>query len=396
MTGNYARYVLFVGANVAISYALLLLFANNLNTADYALYGVINSIAGLGLIALNFGHKEALFKFESQSNYSATRAVSASLWPWLVGALCLVVCLLAANLTVGVAALSFLCLYALTLASNIFRGRGHYARDASAIPIYRSLWLLSGLLVLALSQALTLFWVFVASTLSALVTFGLLGGPQIFSGLFRSRHAIRLPFSNSTLRNFFWLELATVAYLKLDLILLKLHGLDHTELAHYFFAMQVFEAAVLILSPLAYLFFNRYNQALNQLSLKQTLIPFALAAVGVGAGILLLWYGVGQAVLGWMFPRYIDSFDLSLYLMLALIPMGLSMLLSHALFATHRESVYVKICAMGFAVCLGMNLILIPTAGVLGAAWARVATELVILFLLAMYFGVWVRRRSQF
>ena len=386
MTRDYARYVLSAGANVAVSYALLLLLANNLSITDYALYGLVSSVAGVGLIALNFGHKEALFKFESQANRDAVAALTASLLPWLAGGLCLGFCLLVVDATVGVAALSYVCLYCLIVLSNVYRGRAHYSRDASTLPVYRLLWLLGGLLVLALSQELTLFWVFSVSIVSSIIAFGLLGGVPIAVGLLRSRAPARLPFSNPTLVNFFWLELATVAYLKLDVILLKLYGVGHSDLAHYFFAIQIFEAACLILSPLAYLFFNLYNSALNQRTLNQTLMPFALGVVSIGGAILALWYGVGQEILAWFFPRYIESFEVSLYLMLALIPMGLSMLLSHALFATHRESVYLKICAFGFAACLGANVLFIPLAGTAGAAWARVVTEVLILVLLVLYF----------
>ena len=75
---HYAVYLGYGVLNVSISYALLLFLANRLSIADYALYGVISSVVGLALIALNFGHKEALLKFESQSNDEELKRLAAS------------------------------------------------------------------------------------------------------------------------------------------------------------------------------------------------------------------------------------------------------------------------------------------------------------------------------
>ena len=41
-----------------------------------------------------------------------------------------------------------------------------------------------------------------------------------------------------------------------------------------------------------------------------------------------------------------------------------------------------------FVVCLVANVVLIPMAGAVGAAWARVVTEVLILVLLVAYFGL--------
>ena len=388
MGKHYALYVAVGGLNVVVSYALLLLLARNLSVADYALYGLVSHIAGLGLIALNFGHKEALFKFASQTNAAAIDLISASLRLWLCLAFCFGVLLWLVDVTLGIAALSFLCLYILIVASNVFRGRGLYAHDAVAVPLYRLLWLLFGAAILVLGNGLTLFWVFLGSAVAALVALRLVNGLKLLKDLFDSADAMRLPFKNSTLVNFFWLELATVAYLKVDLILLYLFGVGDGSLAGYFFAIQIFDAAVLALSPLAYLFFNRLNSASSERSLTRILLPFATAVAGVGGLIVVVWSVAGQIILDWVFPNYSESFQLTQYLLLALIPMGFSMLLMYALFSCHRERVYLYVCASGFVVCLVANVVLIPMAGAVGAAWARVVTEVLILVLLVAYFGL--------
>jgi len=390
---HYAVYLGYAVLNVSISYALLLFLANRLSIADYALYGVISSVAGLALIALNFGHKEALFKFESQSNDEELKRLAASLKPWLFGALVLCLAALIVNPLLGLAGLSFLGVYGVILAAGAFRGKGLYAQDAASWPLYRGLWLVGGLLVVVLTGRLDLSQVFVASVVASILALLFLKGGKALLILMARSPEPRLPFSNPTLVSFFWLELATVAYLKLDVILLKALGAPDADIAGYFFALQIFEAAMLGLAPLAYLFFNRINAQSSAISRALTLRPFLAGAAIMSALILVGWWWLGSVLLETMFPNYLGSFGITFWLLLALFPMAVNMLLSHWLFADHKERIYARICACALVLCFGLNLWLIPLQGAVGAAWSRGLTELGILGLLLAYF--WFVRRRQ-
>ena len=390
---HYAVYLVYTIVNVLVSYALLVFLANRLSIADYALYGVISSVAGLALITLNLGHKEALFKFESQSNDQELNRLAASLKPWLFGALVLCLAALIVSPLLGLAGLSFLGVYGVILAAGSFRGKGLYAQDAASWPLYRGLWLAGGLLVVMLTGHLDLNQVFLASIIASILALLFLKGGKALLILMARSSELRLPFSNPTLMSFFWLELATVAYLKLDVILLKALGAPDAEIAGYFFALQIFEAAMLGLAPLAYLFFNRINAQSSTVSRAATLRPFVAGAALMSALILVGWWWVGSFFLEAMFPNYSGAFGIAFWLLSALFPMAVNMLISHWLFADHKERIYARICACALVLCLALNLLLIPLQGAMGAAWSRGLTELAISGLLLAYF--WFARRRK-
>ena len=106
----YGTYVSLAIGNVAVSAALLLLLANALSVEDYAIFGVVSTIAGLGLLVVNAGHKEALFKYASQSEVEALHRTAQSLQTWLLLFLLLAAALSAVRFWVGVASLMFLML----------------------------------------------------------------------------------------------------------------------------------------------------------------------------------------------------------------------------------------------------------------------------------------------
>jgi O-antigen/teichoic acid export membrane protein len=384
---SYSLYATFAAANVVISYGLLVFLANTLSKSDYATYGVMTTLMSLCLILLNFGHKEALFKYFSQGKATQIRVTSGSLKAWLLLFFSLSLCMFAISTAAGAAALAFWALYLLTVVSHINRGRGDYWRDAMALPLYRGSWLLAGLLVIVLGGSLNATSVFVLAALSSLLALVAIKGVTVLRNLLDDTGTAKLPIFNPTLRNFFLLEVTTVAYMKLDVLMLKAAYVDDELIAEYFFAIQVFEAAMLVLAPLSYLFFNRYNQHLKRRassSLLKQVLPFAgvmlFVTVAIGGG----WWLVGEWLLTLMFPDYVNSFMLVNLLLLALFPMGLSMLLSHALFAQDKEALYVKICAAGFLICLLGNAILIPEFAGFGAAGARLITELLIITLLLL------------
>lgn len=389
---QYSRYVGFALGNILVSYMLLLFLANNLSKQDYAQYGVLASLMSVLLIVVNFGHKEALFKYASQNNQSALLQLTQSLRLWGLLAMVLGLVLMFWSTIVGMAFLAYLCLFSLLLLCAYYRGRQGYWQDAAAMPIYRLFWLLVVWLVVTLSGQLSTLWVFGAASLAALATYMLLGGARLVlaAGGVQGKS---WPFFHPVLRNFFLLELATVAYMKLDVLLLKALSVPPAQVAEYFLAVQIFEAAILISAPLSYLFFNQYNrQTDNNKALWLMLKPYLLLLLGLSLVILGGWWLLGQWLLDWMFPNYQASFFPTSILLFALLPMGVNMLLSHLLFAWHKEAVYAKLCGAAFFVCLAMQLLLIPFWQNQGAALARLITELLITVALL---GIFQRYRGK-
>ena len=371
----YGTYVSLAIGNVAVSAALLLLLANALSVEDYAIFGVVSTIAGLGLLVVNAGHKEALFKYASQSEVEALHRTAQSLQTWLLLFLLLAAALSAVRFWVGVASLMFLMIYATTAITAVFRGREFYTRDAAMWPLYRSLWLSGCAVIVFTGSPLSLTAVFGLGSLAGLLTFFILDGHKIACELSAPSLQLSLPFTNPTLRHFFFIEVATVAYIKVDVLLLAVLDTPSADIASYFFSIQLFEASLLLLMPLGYLFFNRVNVANNPSAKRAALFVFG-AGVILGALVAILgWSLVGLTLLETLFPHYRSSNATTATLLTALVPWGGALMFSYWLIAMDRERLVALIFFIGLLTHLIFSAVFIPNWGAQGAAWARVVTE---------------------
>lgn len=384
-TCDYGFYVGLATVNLLVSAALLLLLANALPIDQYARFGVISSVAGLVLLLVNAGHKEALFKFASQSNVDKLTETIQSLQSWLVPFLLLALLFLAVSITAGLAALMFLALYVAIAIAAVFRGRGEYVKDAALWPAYRTVWFGGCAGFFLLESELSLLQVFGVGIVAALLAFTALGGPQVVRELLGSVSLkLSWPFHNSTLRQFFYIEAATVAYLKVDVLLLAFFGIPSHELATYFFSIQLFEAALLLVMPLGYLFFNQINANDSSKGAGHISLIFVAATLGISVTLIFGWMALGDVLLGSFFPNYVASNGITGILLVALLPWGLASLGSYSLIAADKEGLVARGFIVGLIFHIALNVVLISTHGVEGAAWARVVTEALIASLLCL------------
>ena len=367
---------------MAVSAGLLLLLANALSIEDYATFGIVSTLAGLGLLVVNAGHKEALFKFASRSDEEALQSVAQSLHSWLIPFFLLAAALSAVSLWAGLASLMFLLVYLVIATAAVFRGRALYTRDAAMWPLYRALLLAGCAATVFVGTPLSLPAVFGLGCLAALLTFFSLGGHKIVYELSAFPVQLSLPFANPVLRQFFLIEVATVAYIKVDVLLLALLDIPSADIASYFFSIQLFEAALLLLIPLGYLFFNRLSGTDIPSAKRTALFVFGGGVILVSLVVMLGWSALGMTLLKALFLHYVSSNATTAILLTALIPWGLALLFSYWLVAQDREHVVACVFFLGLVLHLIFNAVFIPTWGAQGAAWARVMTECCIAFML--------------
>jgi O-antigen/teichoic acid export membrane protein len=217
--------------------------------------------------------------------------------------------------------------------------------------------------------------VFGLGSLAALLTFFSLGGHKLVCEMSVFPSRLSLPFTNPVLRQFFLIEIATVAYIKVDVLLLALLGIPSADIASYFFSIQLFEAALLLLMPLGYLFFNRINGTDIPSAERSALFVFGAGVILVSFVVMLGWSAVGMIILEALFSHYVSSNATTVVLLTALMPWGLALLFSYWLIAQDREHLVAWVFFIGLVSHLIFNVVFIPTWGVQGAAWARVATE---------------------
>lgn len=371
----YASYVGLAIINVAVSAGLLLVLANALSIEDYATFGVVSTLAGLGLLVVNAGHKEALFKYASRSEEESLRRTAQSLQNWLTPFFLFAAALSAVSMWAGLASLMFLLVYAVITTTAVFRGRALYTKDAAMWPLYRAFWLVGCAAIVFAGSPLSLTAVFGLGSLAALLTFFSLGGHKIVGELSGFPIQLSLPFTNPLLRQFFYIEVATVAYIKVDVLVLAFLGIPSADIASYFFSLQLFEAALLLLMPLGYLFFNRINSTDSSFAKRAGLFVFGGGVILLSLGAMLGWAFAGPTLLETLFASYVSSNATTVVLLMALMPWGLALLFSYWLIAQDMERLVAWVFVIGLALHLICNAVFIPTWGVQGAAWARVTTE---------------------
>lgn len=115
--------------------------------------------------------------------------------------------------------------------------------------------------------------------------------------------------------------------------------------------------------------------------LRQNLGILLVLGVSVSLGMLLLAGPVLQLLYG---GEYEPSAAVLQVLALACLPMYLNYLLTHALIAMDMPRLFALFTMIGLVVNVSANIALIPAMGIHGAAWATVATEVVLLGLCAV------------
>lgn len=388
---GFGAYVGMAAVNLLVSASLLLLLANSLPVDQYASFGVISSVAGLVLLLVNAGHKEALFKFASRSNLDKLKEAAQSLRGWLVPFFALALLLSLLSPTAGLAALMFLSIYVAAAVTAVFRGRNQFVKDAALWPTYRTFWLGGCVGFFVLDGELSLMQVFGVGIVAAVLAFLTLGGHQVVRELLEGASTkLSWPLRNPTLRQFFYIEVATIAYLKLDVLLLAFFGVPSDELATYFFSIQLFEAALLLVMPIGYLFFNQINADKLEKGVGHTFLVFAAGTLAISFCLIIGWMVLGEFLLGSFFPGYIASNVITGILLMALLPWGLASLTAYTLIAGDKEGLVARVFLLGLMFNIFLNVVLISLEGTEGAAWARVATEVLIassLYLLAIRNG---------
>jgi len=136
-------------------------------------------------------------------------------------------------------------------------------------------------------------------------------------------------------------------------------------------ALRLFPAAVLAVA-LPVLFQATSRQVLLKLSALLT-----TAAIAVS---LALWLSAGAVIPILYGSRYAAAVPAFRILLVAFPLMSLNYALTHQLIGWHGHRAYAAMCGVALAFNVALNVRLIPSIGIVGAAWATVATELVITF----------------
>jgi O-antigen/teichoic acid export membrane protein len=163
-------------------------------------------------------------------------------------------------------------------------------------------------------------------------------------------------------------------------------GRGSEALGVYNVAYKLFEPSQIIPGVLLAATFPIMARIRNPQSAQQpSIVGQNLAVlVSLGAAVSLGIFVLAAPVVGFLYGvQYAPSVAVLQVLALAVLPMYVNYLLTHTLIALDGPWLFAYFTLAALVVNVAANLLLIPSSGIIGAAWATVATELALLALCA-------------
>jgi len=176
---------------------------------------------------------------------------------------------------------------------------------------------------------------------------------------------------------FMAIDAATAIYYRCDILILKYLSHDAAQVGFYAAAYRFLDAFVLLSAPVGVICFRKLRLIWEDKRAFYSLV-FKMALVMVGAAGIVLLLGIlfGKEIVFLTFGRnYTETTRILPLLLGSLIFILPNTILTQAAIAQNRELMYAAAAGIGSLFNIGLNFILIPEFGGVGAAWATIATE---------------------
>ncbi|MDA8454083.1 oligosaccharide flippase family protein [Acidovorax sp. GBBC 3334] len=370
----------------AVSMVLVFALGRLLGPAAFGEYNYVLTLASLIAILQDGGFKTLL---QRESAHRSIEVEPAMVLRYALGhvllvsavALALVLALAGERRLPLSLAVATMALLAVTNAvSARWRGQGLYARDA--------LWQVGLRSATALAVlACVLLWRMDTTA----VFVGWAAGVVVSLAVVRFMAKPRWNPPGTVYRTaaaFMLIDLATTIYFRIDIVMMERLGVPSDDIGRYAAAYRLFEGGVLLLAPAATILFRelrlRWQEREAARVLLRRALGGALALAAAGAAVVH-WVAEPLLVLAYG-AAYAGAAPLLSWLLVAFLFLAPNYVLTQAAVALGRERWYAGAVCVAAVVNVGLNFWLLPRFGVVGAAWASIATEAVLMLLL--YKGV--------
>lgn len=198
-------------------------------------------------------------------------------------------------------------------------------------------------------------------------------------------------------RAFFFLviDAATVVYFRSDIILLKYIHPESLETGHYAASYRLLEGVILLIAPASQICFRYLRLELKAMPLFGNLLKKMLVAA-ISAAIVFTFTGFlfGPWVTKFIYgDPFLSAGVYTQWLLAALVFIIPNSILTQAAIALNIEKKYAIGAVVVAVVNIILNIIMIPNLGGLGAVWATLASEAVLLLILSLSVVTEIRRQ---
>lgn len=364
-----------------VSLGLTFLIARVLGPGKFGAYSYILTVASLFLILQDGGYKTLLFR-ERTLPSEALRPYQEKLLSWATGHSILIsmigilfLFLIPVRYRWGLLA-AFCCFAfqsAVNFVSSELRGKGRFSREAVWQGTVRTLSA-AGILISLLLTKDAPWIVFAGWGLGILAALFVspVNWPRPLYGGYGVSHV------RQSCLGFLAIDAATTVYFRSDIILLQYLTGDSTVVGQYAAAFRFLDGIILFAAPLGLIWFRKLRMVhkdavcFRSLMMKMSgiMLLAAILIVSIGShfkgSIVSLTFGQGYNQAEILLPWLLGA-------LVFLLPNGV---LTQSAIAQNMERLYAFAAAGGAGVNIGLNLVVIPIYGAVGAAWTTILTEI--------------------
>ena len=371
----------------AISFTLSLYIARQLGASHYGQYSTALAIGSILVIGFDGGIRNLLTRERTRASehlanlhkalphiamgYSLIAAILASV-------ICLIIFPDQTYLGLGI----IWCFWGAVItqyASAILRGDGQLKADSLWQLKHRTLT--AALIAVAVSLGYFEAW-------QLLLTWAL---GSLYANLFFKEGFRFKPFFKPllllelklyrTLLPLLWIDLATTIYFRSDLIMLRCFKVSDGDIGQYAAAYRLIEAAILVASPISIAIFRNVRLMHEEQLLRTNYIikSLLISALFGFLGLALLEWVANPLVLltyGAQYTQAATLLPILGWMIVLLIP---NMALTQITLALNLEKPYALTATLAVIVNVSFNFLFIPKYGVVAAAYASIASELIVL-----------------
>ena len=273
--------------------------------------------------------------------------------------------------------------------SSQLKGQGQFSKEAQWHVTTRTLSALG-----------ILFFVFIFNPAIELIFGGAMAGYSIALMLRPRTCKLKLLFKKldptiyKSLASLLIIDIATLIYFKIDIIMLRHLGTGLEEIGYYSAGSRLIEGLIFMHLPFATVLFREMRLRASD---PKKLTPYILKLFFFisGSPIIIVpisWFFSTEILLICYGADFIASSHLFGILLISFFFMVPNLVLTQATLAIDQEYFYAKITCAAALINIGLNLYLIPTMGAKGAAIGTVATELFLMVLIGGGMISWHRK----
>ena len=378
-----------------VSILLTFLFGRLLGPEVFGNYSYLLTLGSLYAIIQDGGFRTLIFRELTSPTFQQIKVslVSLSLGHNILvtttGVLILLALPLNDRFLLILAIISFGVVTTSTFFSSQLKGQGQFAEEAQWRVTTRTLGALS-----------VLFFIFIFAPTIELILGGTIVGYGIALALRPRTCKLKVFFQKldpvvyKSLASLLIIDIATLIYFKIDIVMLRHLGSGLEEIGYYAAGSRLIEGLIFMHLPFATVLFREMR---TRASYPKKFTPYILKLFLLGSSSPIIIVPIG-----WFFSKeilricygtdFVGAFPLLNLLLISFFIMIPNLVLTQATLAIDREYFYAKITCVAAVTNICLNLYLIPAMGAKGAAIGTISTEVLLLLLIGSGILSWRRK----